>query len=121
MLLGRLQSLVEEEYWNLTAGSGVEGIAPRLFLLSISWSRKPNNIGQNHFISCADLKKAYDSVPRSTLWIALSKLGVPERTVCLIRSFHENESSGELDIKKGKRQWCCMACTCSYYSICTPV
>ena len=35
-----------------------------------------------------DLKKAYDSVPRHAMWLALEKLGVPEQTIQLIRSFH---------------------------------
>ena len=70
------------------------------------------------FITCIDLKKACDSVPRKALWLALGKLGVPERTVSLIRSFHENMQarvqldgslSDVLDVENGLRQGCCMA------------
>ena len=42
------------------------------------------------FFTFIDLKKAYDSVPREALWIALQKLGVPTETVQLIRSLHQN-------------------------------
>ena len=64
-----------------------------------------------------DLKKAYDSVPHETLWLALSKLGVPEPTVKLIRSLHSdmqaqirlNDATLELiDINNGLRQGCSM-------------
>ena len=37
-----------------------------------------------------DLRKAYDSVPRMALWIALQKLGVPSDLITLIRSFHQD-------------------------------
>ena len=38
---------------------------------------------------CVDLKKAYDSVPRDTLWLAMRKLGVPEVLIDIVKSFHE--------------------------------
>ena len=78
------------------------------------------------FVTFIDLKKAYDSVPRSALWLALSKLGVPERTVDLIRSFHENMQdrvqldgtlSDEINIKNGLRQGCCRHLYCSTYTL----
>ena len=36
-----------------------------------------------------DLKKAYNSVPRSTLWSVLVKCGVPPMMLSIIKSFHE--------------------------------
>lgn len=36
------------------------------------------------------LKKAYDSMPRDALWVALGKTGVPEMMIQLIRSFHQD-------------------------------
>ena len=38
------------------------------------------------FLTFIDLRKAYDSVPREALWMALSKSG---KTISLIQSFHE--------------------------------
>ena len=67
-----------------------------------------------------DLKKAYDSVPRAALWIALQKLGIPESVVMLIRSFHEGmkaqvrvsgDLSEDIDVDNGLRQGCSMAPT----------
>lgn len=72
------------------------------------------------FLMFIDLKKAYDSVPRAALWKALQKLGIPESTVALIRSFHEGMKAqvcvnGELlqdiDVDNGLRQGCSMAPT----------
>ena len=40
------------------------------------------------FLLFVDLKKAYDSVPRTALWRALEKLGVPDLVIAIIRSFH---------------------------------
>ena len=36
------------------------------------------------------LRKAYDSVPREELWMTLAKLGLPEETIQLIRSFNQD-------------------------------
>ena len=41
------------------------------------------------FLTFIDLKKAYDSVPSHAMWLALERLGVPEQTIQLIRSFHD--------------------------------
>jgi len=41
-----------------------------------------------------DLKKAYDSEPRETLWTVLEKCGVPPTMLSIIRSFHEGMQAG---------------------------
>ena len=41
------------------------------------------------FLSFIDLKRAYDSIHRHAMWLAPEKLDVPERTIQLIRSFHD--------------------------------
>ena len=73
------------------------------------------------FITFVDLKKAYDSVPRTALWRALEKLGVPDSVVNLDKSFHDGMKAqlsinGELveekiDVDNGLRQGCTMAPT----------
>ena len=52
-------------------------------LVEKSWEHK-----SCAFFIFVDLKETYDSVPREALWVALGKLGVPEKTIQLIRSFH---------------------------------
>jgi len=41
------------------------------------------------FIMFMDLKKAYDSVPRSALWSVLVKCGLPPIMLNIIKSFHD--------------------------------
>ena len=41
-------------------------------------------------ILSSHLKKAYDLVPCEVLWVALSKLDVPQLLIDIISSFHEN-------------------------------
>ena len=52
------------------------------------------------------------------MWMALAKLGVPDETIQLIKSFHQDMKArirmgGEMlepiDVKNGLRQGCCMA------------
>ena len=70
------------------------------------------------FLTFVDLKKAYDSVPRTALWRALEKLGVPDQIIDIIRSFHEGmqaqvrmdgELLEEIAVENGLRQGCTMA------------
>ena len=70
------------------------------------------------FLTFVDLKKAYDSVPRTALWRALEKLGVPDQIIDIIRSFHEGmqaqvrmegELQEEIAVENGLRQSCTMA------------
>ena len=65
-----------------------------------------------------DLKKAYDSVPREALWLALEKLGIPDSLIRLIRSFYqdmkarirlEDGTLEEIEVNNGLQQGCCMA------------
>ncbi len=70
------------------------------------------------FLTFIDLKKAYDSVPRNALWIALRKMGVLYCIVQLVQSFHHGKQAQiclegklleEIDVDNGLRQGCCMA------------
>ena len=65
-----------------------------------------------------ELRKAYDSIPRQALWVALEKLGVPCLTFQLIESFpHDMQAKMCLErnllkvisVENGLRQGCCMA------------
>ena len=63
-----------------------------------------------------DLQKAYDSVDRELLWVALARFGVPETTLTVSRQFHEcvrarvRTDDGELsewfDVTQTLRQGC---------------
>ena len=79
-------------------------------LLEKSWGHRAKV-----FVTFVDLRKAYDSIPRRALWIALGKLGLPESIIHLIRSFHQDMSAqirlvlDPLTVTNGLRQGCCMA------------
>ena len=40
-----------------------------------------------------DLRKDYDSVSRDVMWLILSKYGVPEKFLNLIRSFYDDKQA----------------------------
>ena len=42
------------------------------------------------FLTIIDVRKAYVSLPREAVWMALGKLGVPDKVVMLVRSFHQD-------------------------------
>ena len=69
------------------------------------------------FFLFIDLKKAYDSVPSAAMWSILGKLGVPEPTIELIKTFHQDtqatirvdgDTLNEIDVTNGLRQGCCL-------------
>ena len=70
------------------------------------------------FLFFVDLRKAYDSVPRSALWAVLCKLGVPDILVRILESFHANMSADIIVVESsvagipvcnGLQQGCTMA------------
>ena len=118
LLQGRLQKLAEEELPESQCGfrkgrSCTDMIFMVRQLVEKSWEHRAKL-----FVTYVDLKKAYDSVPRSALWVILGKFGVPESTIQLIRSFHHGmQATIRLDgnfldpfeVENGLRQGCCMA------------
>ena len=60
-------------------------------LIGKSWEHRAKA-----FLTFIDLQKAYDSVPREAMWKAPGKLGVPDQTVQLIRSFHQGMNAQTL-------------------------
>ena len=82
----RLQKLAEEELPESQCGFRMgRSCADMIFtvrqLVEKSWEHS-----SKVFLPLIDLKKAYDSVPREVLWMALRKRGVPEETISLIQS-----------------------------------
>ena len=72
------------------------------------------------FIMFMDLKKAYDSVPRSALWSVLVKCGVPPIMLNIIKSFRDGMEASvrvrdtitdSFEVRNGLRQGCTMAPT----------
>ena len=67
----------------------------------------------------SDLQKAYDSVDRELLRVVLTRFGVPEKMLTVIRQFHEGirarvrtddgEHSEWFDVTQGLRQGCVLS------------
>lgn len=123
IIQGRLQDLAEvlpESQCGFRKG---RGCADMIFtvrqLVEKSWEHKAKS-----FLVFIDLRKAYDSIPREALWMALQKLGVPNSVIELIHSFHQNMKAQillddtlleEIKVDNGLRQGHL------YSSICTRV
>ena len=67
-----------------------------------------------------DLRKAYDSIPRSALWLVLRNLGIPPKLLGLVQSLHEgmearvrlpNVVTDNINVRNGLRQGCTLAPT----------
>ncbi len=89
VLQKRLQELAEDELPELQCGfrkgrSFTDMIFTVRQLVEKFWEHKAKL-----FLTFIDLKKAYDSVPRNALGIALRKFGVPDGIVQLVQSFHQ--------------------------------
>eukprot|EP00117_Sycon_ciliatum_P003161 scpid60766/ scgid8074/ LINE-1 reverse transcriptase homolog len=72
------------------------------------------------FLVFVDLRKAYDSVNHSCLWLVLSRAGVPDHLITIIKSFHSHMTASlvlaniqvePIEVNNGLRQGCCMAPT----------
>ena len=70
------------------------------------------------FVLFVDLKKAYESVPRCTLWQVLEKCGVPPITLSVIKYLHdgmkaavrvEGGTTDNILVTNGLRQCCTLA------------
>ena len=118
ILQERLQKLAEDVLPESQCGfRKTGGCTDMIFtirqLVEKSWEHKAKS-----FITFIDLKKAYDSVPRSVMWLALGKMSVPEIVIKLICSFHQGIEARicldgklleEFSVENELRQGCCMA------------
>ena len=70
------------------------------------------------FALFVDLRKAYDSIPRSALWQVLEKCGIPPTMLSVIRSLHVgmqavvrtgDSTTDNISVTNGLRQGCTLA------------
>ena len=118
ILQERLQKLAEDELPESQCGFRAGRSCTDMIFTVRQFVEKSWEHQSKAFLTFIDLKKAYDSVPRHAMWLALEKLGVPEQTIRLIRSFHDNMRARvrlegmmleEIQVRNGLRQGCCMA------------
>ena len=75
-------------------------------LVDKSWEHR-----SKAFFIFIDLKKAYDSVSREAMWLALDKLGAPQKFVKLIKSFHDDTKAAiRLDGAAVEERLMCTTC-----------
>ena len=120
VIQGRLQRVAERELPDSQCGFRKgRGCSDMTFVVR-QLAEKATEHRTQQFLVFVDLRKAYDSVPRDALWMAMKKLGVPESLIKIVRSFHEGmearvrvgeELLEEIEVKNGLRQGCTMAPT----------
>ena len=116
----RLQVLAERELPESQCGFRQgHGCTDMIFMVR-QLTEKAIEHQSKQFLVFVDLQKAYDSVPREAMWVALRKLGAPDVLVDIVRSFHSNmvarirvdgELLEEIEVSNGLRQGCTMAPT----------
>ena len=106
----RLQVLVEDVVTDSQCGfRSSRGCADMVTLIS-----RPQ-----YQLLFVDLRKAYDSVPQSAMWLALQKYGIPDTIVDLVRGLHEHMEatvsvageSAQIQVSNGLWQGCVLAPT----------
>ena len=115
----RLQVLVEDVVADSQCGfrSG-HGCADMVFCVR-QLVEKAIEHNTKVFLLFVDLRKAYDLVPQSAMWLVLQKYGVPTVVVDLVRGLHENMEatvsvageSAQIQVSNGLRQGCVLAPT----------
>ena len=96
------------------------GYADHLFFLRVLME-KAREFHKPIYICFIDLRKAYDSVNRNSLWTALQRsYGIPTKPISIIHTLHEHsvvaircygKTSDEFAIRSGVRQGCVLAPT----------
>ena len=118
ILQERLQKLAEDELPESQCGFRAGRSCTDMIFTVRQFVEKSWEHQSKAFLTFIDLKKAYYSVPRHAMWLALEKLGMPEQTIRLIRSFHDNMRARvrlegmmleEIQVRNGLHQGCCMA------------
>ena len=115
ILQERLQQVAEEELPESQCGFCKGRGCADMFFTIRQFVEKAIEHRTKQFFLFIDLKKAYDSVPRTD---ALEKLGISDCVIDIIRSFHEGmkaqirvggETLEEISVENGLRQGCTMA------------
>ena len=120
ILLVRLQKLAERVYPESQCGfrAGRSTIDMIFSLRQLQEKCREQNMPL--YLAFVDLTKAFDTVSREGLYLALFKIGCPPKLLSLVRSFHQNmkgtvQFEGNLsepfDIRNGFKQGCVLAPT----------
>ena len=89
VIQGRLQRLAERELPDSQCGFRKSRSCTDTTFVVRQLTEKAQEHQMKLFTIFIDLKKAYDSVPRKALWMAMKKLGIPDVLIDIVRAFHE--------------------------------
>ena len=85
----RLQVIAENILPESQSGFRKERGCADMIFVTRQLVEKAREHGESLYVLFVDLRKAYDSVPRQSLWKVLEKYGVPEKMLNIVKSFHE--------------------------------
>lgn len=116
----RLQTVAEEVVPESQCGFRKERGCVDMIFAARQLIEKCYEHDESLFILFIDLRKAYDSVPRSALWRVLENYGVPPMMLSVIKSFHHDMTAvvrvdkvltDPFGVNCGLRQGCTLAPT----------
>lgn len=120
ILLNRLQDLAERILPESQCGFRPSRGTIDMIFCARQLQEKAKEQQKPIFLIFYDLEKAYDSVPRTAMWSVLSRFGVPEPFVDMIKALHDGMSakvihqsnlSAPFPITCGLKQGCVLAPT----------
>lgn len=120
VLLARLQKLAEQVYPESQCGFRAGRSTADMIFSVRQLQEKCREQNMPLYLAFIDLTKAFDTVSRDGLFVALSRIGCPPKLLSLIKSFHLNMKgtvqfdgnlSNPFDICNGVKQGCVLAPT----------
>ncbi|XP_045457359.1 uncharacterized protein LOC123667510 [Melitaea cinxia] len=120
VMLTKLQSLAERVYPEAQCGFRSERSTTDMIFTLRQLQEKCREQNTPLLIAFVDLNKAFDTVSREGLYIALEKIGCPPKLLRLVKSLHDDtkgtvifdgQMSDAFDMRRGVRQGCVLAPT----------
>ena len=120
VLQGRLQAVAEDVLPDSQCGFRRGGGCSDMVFTARQLMEKAVEHDSELYVLFVDLRKAYDSIPGSALWLVLRNLGIPPKLLGLVQSLHEgmearvrlpNVVTDNINVRNGLRQGCTLAPT----------
>lgn len=120
VILAKLQRLAERVYPEAQCGFRSGRSTTDMIFTLRQLQEKSREQNSPLVIAFVDLNKAFDTVSREGLYIAIRKIGCPPKLLNLVKSFHEGmqgavvydgRKSALFDMRRGVRQGCVLAPT----------
>ena len=115
-LLSHIDELLPESQCGFRAGRGTADMVFAARQVQEKFQEQNREV----FTTFVDLTKAFDTVSRAGLWKIMTKYGIPDKFLALVRSFHEGmqasvsidgDFSDPFEVTNGVKQGCVLAPT----------